>query len=354
MKKIRKKITVPLLLVCLGIAPVCVNAEEEEICGVPPIYNPSGYIIPESDERYLDENDICDLSLRELNYAKNEIYARHGRRFLSDELQTYFDSKTWYEGLYDPEDFDANYAFAVINDYERVNADFLAAAEYAIDPNGYPLDSGMEEWEEDMEQATYESVLREYSRGLSEEFSGTEYRYVQMSLSPVGGFYRGQKLYYAYYDFMNDGLPELVIASYWEETDDRKASYSVLDAYGTDGIMINRLDCGIGWGRNTYTFCKDNILRVDSVSGGLSTGSTGYLQLYPNEASGKLIEYISHTGYGECFRYDVSDLEDMDNLNDSDRMKRIQSFEYQEIIDSYEEDDTIPFEWQELTTNMQF
>ena len=41
------------------------------------------YILPDSNSRYLTESDIQYLSIREINYAKNEIYARHGRRFQS-------------------------------------------------------------------------------------------------------------------------------------------------------------------------------------------------------------------------------------------------------------------------------
>ena len=98
------------------------------------------YIIAGSDSRYLTDTDISRLSLRELNYAKNEIYARHGRRFDSRELQEYFNSKSWYEGKYDPADFDANYRANVLNDYEKKNAELLRQKEFSISPNGYLLD----------------------------------------------------------------------------------------------------------------------------------------------------------------------------------------------------------------------
>ena len=56
------------------------------------------YVIPHSDTVLLTNSDIAGLSLQEINYAKNEIYARHGRRFKSQELQNYFNSKSWYNG----------------------------------------------------------------------------------------------------------------------------------------------------------------------------------------------------------------------------------------------------------------
>ena len=98
------------------------------------------YIIPNSDSEYLTKADVANLTIQEVNYAKNEIYARHGRRFKSKELMTYFSSKSWYQGLYEPEDFDANYSDYLLNDYEKKNAEFLREIEYSMDPNGYILD----------------------------------------------------------------------------------------------------------------------------------------------------------------------------------------------------------------------
>lgn len=101
----------------------------------------SEYIIEDSASRYLTDADVKGLTLQEINYAKNEIYARHGRRFKSQELQDYFDSTSWYVGKYSPEDFDQNYSGRVLNDFEKKNADFLSEKEFAIAPNGYQLDA---------------------------------------------------------------------------------------------------------------------------------------------------------------------------------------------------------------------
>ena len=95
----------------------------------------SEYIIPDSNSRYLTESDISGLSLQQLNYAKNEIYARRGRKFDSVELQEYFGSKSWYRGTIEPSQFTND----VLNDYEIKNADLLSAREFAIDSGGYKL-----------------------------------------------------------------------------------------------------------------------------------------------------------------------------------------------------------------------
>lgn len=93
------------------------------------------YILPDSDKRLLTDSDVEGLSLQEINYAKNEIYARHGRKFNSSELQEYFSSKSWYNGTIEPEDFDDS----VLSEIEQQNVAFLSSKEYEISPDGYAL-----------------------------------------------------------------------------------------------------------------------------------------------------------------------------------------------------------------------
>ena len=95
--------------------PVVVEAE-----------NPAGedYILPQSASVYLTLQDIEGLTREELFYARNEIYARHGRKFLDDSIQAYFNEKSWYTPLYEAEDFDARQD-SFFNDYEKKNAEFI-------------------------------------------------------------------------------------------------------------------------------------------------------------------------------------------------------------------------------------
>ena len=95
------------------------------------------YILPQSASYLLTESDIEGLDIREINYAKNEIYARHGRLFQSAELQNYFNSKKWYHGTVSPEEFNNS----MLSEIERKNADFLAQVEFGMDPKGYQLDA---------------------------------------------------------------------------------------------------------------------------------------------------------------------------------------------------------------------
>ena len=63
------------------------------------------FIIMDSSSRYLDRRDLARLSKEELKLARNEIYARHGRKFDDPNLQEYFNSQSWYKGTVEPADF---------------------------------------------------------------------------------------------------------------------------------------------------------------------------------------------------------------------------------------------------------
>ena len=76
------------------------------------------YILSGSSDRYLSASDVKGLSSWQLMIARNEIYARHGRRFNDAELQEYFDGKAWYNGTVAPENFNTD---TMLSDIEKAN-----------------------------------------------------------------------------------------------------------------------------------------------------------------------------------------------------------------------------------------
>lgn len=96
------------------------NLAEEEL-----LFDESEYILPYSDTRYLTEEDVAGLSEDEIRIALNEIYARHGRIFQSEDLNAHFSSKSWYEPKYSAEEFSAIES-SIMNEYEKKNIEFLA------------------------------------------------------------------------------------------------------------------------------------------------------------------------------------------------------------------------------------
>lgn len=82
------------------------------------------YVFPMSDQVLLTEEDVAPIldDQEKLSIARNEIYARHGRMFDTEWLQDYFNSKSWYEGIYSAADFDQN---VTLSDIETQNAAYL-------------------------------------------------------------------------------------------------------------------------------------------------------------------------------------------------------------------------------------
>ena len=66
-----------------------------------------------------------NYSSSDLELAKNEIYARHGRQFVTQRISDYFNSKSWYQGTVDPDTFDAQQD-QIFNEYELANISKIA------------------------------------------------------------------------------------------------------------------------------------------------------------------------------------------------------------------------------------
>lgn len=84
-------------------------------------YYDEDYILADSGTRKLTNSDLAGLDADELELARNEIYARAGRRFNTDYIQDYFDDKWWYVGTIEPEDFTED----MLNDVEKYNVNFI-------------------------------------------------------------------------------------------------------------------------------------------------------------------------------------------------------------------------------------
>lgn len=84
----------------------------------------NGYcIFPNSSSVYLTEYDLYWLSSEQLRIARNEIFARHGRKFESEDLKKYFYQEgNGYEGFnkFDYED---------LNAIEKANVDLIKSFE---------------------------------------------------------------------------------------------------------------------------------------------------------------------------------------------------------------------------------
>ena len=88
----------------------------------------NGFVLPNSDKSYISKADLDKLSKWEVRVARNEIMARHGRRFNDQQLQDYFNGCDWYHGTMSAQDFDKSYE-GILNEYEKKNAKLITEYE---------------------------------------------------------------------------------------------------------------------------------------------------------------------------------------------------------------------------------
>lgn len=95
------------------------------------MYSSEEHILPQSSDTYLTLADIEHMDAQTLQMAINEIYARHHRKFVLEEVQEYFDSCSWYDGYIEAADFNTN----VMNEYEGKNISILVERMNAVKAN---------------------------------------------------------------------------------------------------------------------------------------------------------------------------------------------------------------------------
>lgn len=88
------------------------------------------YILPDSDKKNYNMNDLEKLSAEEARLARNELYARKGRKFRDEKIQEYFEKQSWYQGTIEPDQFDDSVMF---NSYEIYNRNLILRYEKKLD-----------------------------------------------------------------------------------------------------------------------------------------------------------------------------------------------------------------------------
>ena len=93
------------------------------------------YIINDSNSRLVSESELYNLTPWELKVARNEIYARHGRSFVSKDLSCYFASQGWYKA-------DSNFSDSSLSNIEKQNVSTILNYEKKINSPLMNYDSG--------------------------------------------------------------------------------------------------------------------------------------------------------------------------------------------------------------------
>lgn len=95
----------------------------------------SEYIIADSDTRVITTTELTNLTPWQLKVARNEIYARHGREFVHQDLQCYFNAKSWYQ-------INPNYTDSLLTTTDNKNIATILAYEESINSPLLRVDSG--------------------------------------------------------------------------------------------------------------------------------------------------------------------------------------------------------------------
>ncbi len=83
----------------------------------------SEYILNSSDMELVSSLSLSELTSEELRIARNELYARHGLVFGSEDLAEYFAGQTWYEPSVEQADD------VVLNEIEQLNLELIQEME---------------------------------------------------------------------------------------------------------------------------------------------------------------------------------------------------------------------------------
>ena len=89
-------------------------------------YMQEAYIFPDSDKKYLSEDEVRSVEADRLAIGRNEIFARHGYIFSEDTYKQYFESMPWYKGTVPADQFNADEVF---NDFEKKNVELIKKVE---------------------------------------------------------------------------------------------------------------------------------------------------------------------------------------------------------------------------------
>lgn len=87
------------------------------------------FIFPDSDKKYLSEDEVRAKTVEDLMVGRNEIFARHGYMFEDANLKSYFESTSWYQGTVPSSEFNSEQVF---NEFEKKNVELIKKVEDEI------------------------------------------------------------------------------------------------------------------------------------------------------------------------------------------------------------------------------
>lgn len=93
------------------------------------------YVIADSNSRVITTAELTNFTPWQLKVARNEIYARHGREFVHQDLKCYFTTKSWYQAS-------PTYSDSLLTSTDNKNIATILAYEQSINSPLLQTDSG--------------------------------------------------------------------------------------------------------------------------------------------------------------------------------------------------------------------
>lgn len=169
----------------------------------------STWLLPDSDTYYITEADISWMDDNELMLARNEFYARKGRKFVTKSIREYFERQGWYHGTIEPDAFSPD----LFNRYEQANVDFIVAYENKRQQKKQASSQEvtvLQQLPPSTETDEYTGLTSLYADSIREDWSDEE-----LTLSGVnsltGDLDQPADAGYLYRDLDGDGKAELLI-----------------------------------------------------------------------------------------------------------------------------------------------
>lgn len=198
------------------------------------------FILPDAQTHRYTPEELAGLTPEELRLARNEIYARHGRRFKSEDLITYFSGKAWYHASVEADSFDD----LVLNQEEKENLELIRQTEELVSVISCPK-IGKEEFP----KLNGSTATLGISQAIYRLASGA-------SQKEAEAFIKHSKTTQSYLDLLSNWETDLVIA--YEPGEDVKQHMSEM--------MIKPI------GRDALVFLANEKNPVKSLSGQQVTG----------------------------------------------------------------------------------
>lgn len=166
----------------------------------------SEYIFPDSDKKYLSEEEIRSVGTDKIALGRNEIYARHGYIFNGETYRQYFESLSWYEGTIPSDEFNAQAEF---NDYEKKNVELIKQIEDELSGAQTPETERKIENTPITGNDSYENKTEEYVQVTVEELyeSPTAYSDQYVQVKGTVGAIQGGEIYLFPVDEFEPAIP---------------------------------------------------------------------------------------------------------------------------------------------------